>query len=194
MDEQYEEDQTFEGFSLESGVLVDRDFVDCHFVSCTLTDCTLVRCSFSGCRFEKCRISNLKTEGSQMKFSEFSNCDLVGIEWQGLAPNGKFAGPLAKLQACRLTYNTFAELKLNKFDFSGAEITRSIFAKCELVEANFRACKLGETEFFQCDIRKADFREATGYQIDIMENKMKAARFSYPDAICLLDSLELRID
>lgn len=194
MSEQYYENHKFEGLTLENELLERYEFIDCTFVGCTVEHCKLLNCVFSDCKFEKCSVANIEVKDSRMVFSEFVSCNLVGIDWLTLLPDGKFAIPISKLQSCHLKYNTFTEVKFNKFDFSGTEIVRSMFAKCELGGSNFRRCKLNETEFFQCDIRKADFREASGYQIDIMTNKMKAAKFSYPDAICLLDGLELEIE
>ena len=48
--------------------------------------------------------------------------------------------------------------------------------------------------FAGCDLRKADFRGARGYQVQLRSNLLKAARFSLPEALRLLEELEIRID
>lgn len=73
-------------------------------------------------------------------------------------------------------------------------IQESIFEECDLQESNFRNCRLEATQFFRCDVRKADFREAKGYVIDIPSNKLRQAKFSFPEVVSLLDSLEIKIE
>lgn len=194
MGSEYYEEHKFEGLKLENETIADKNFVECSFIDCVFDSCKLINCSFSGCMFEKCSVMNPKAEYTKMSFSEFIGCNLVGVYWQDMVPSGKYAGAIGRLQDCHLKYNTFSEMRFNKFDFSGTEISRSMFAKCELVESSFKNCGLQDTEFFQCDMRKADFRNALGYKIDIMTNKLKAAKFSYPDAFSLLDSLGLKIE
>lgn len=85
-------------------------------------------------------------------------------------------------------------MNLKKFDFSGNIIQESLFEECDLKESNFKNCRLEETQIHNSDIRKADFRDSRGYIIDIPSNKLKQAKFSYPDVVSLLDSLEIEID
>ena len=80
------------------------------------------------------------------------------------------------------------------FDFSSNTIQESVFDECNLRESNFKGCRLERTQYINCDIRKADFRETNGYQIDIKTNKLENARFSFPEAINLLNCLGIKID
>lgn len=68
------------------------------------------------------------------------------------------------------------------------------FTDCTFENCSFEDCRLEATQFFKCDIRKADFREAKGYVIDIPSNKLKQAKFSFPEVTSLLTSLEIKID
>ena len=54
--------------------------------------------------------------------------------------------------------------------------------------------ELEETEFLESNLQKADFRNATEYKIDIMTCNLKGARFSFPEAINLLNVLKVKID
>ncbi|MFR4453288.1 MAG: pentapeptide repeat-containing protein [Ruminococcus sp.] len=63
-----------------------------------------------------------------------------------------------------------------------------------MAESSFRNCRLERTQFDGCDIRKADFRESCGYLIDITSNKIKNAKFSYPEVVRLLDALDIQIE
>ena len=188
------EAQAFEGLRHQDETFTDLSFVDCEFTDCALEACKLVRCTFTGCKFTRCRASELKAEDSQLKYGEFFHCAVTGLDWGQIKPRGRFSEPISQLEDCRLKYNTFPEMSLQKFDFSGNELAGCLFAECALAESSFHECLLTDTEFFQCDLRRADFRGASGYSIDISANTLKGARFSYPEVVRLLDSLELQID
>ena len=85
-------------------------------------------------------------------------------------------------------------MSLRRFDFSSCALLRSTFGECDLFESRFFGCRLEGTEFFKCDLRRADFREATGYEVDVLTSRMKGARFSFPEAVNLLHSLEVTVE
>ena len=62
------------------------------------------------------------------------------------------------------------------------------------MESSFSECKLDKTQVSDCDIRNADFRGAVGYQIDIVTNRLKGARFSFPEVVSLLNGLGIKIE
>ena len=85
-------------------------------------------------------------------------------------------------------------MKLDGFDFSNGIIIESTFSQCSLKKSNFSHCKLDNTEFFSCDISEGDFREASGYKIDVSGNKMKGAKFTFPEVCNLLTGLGIKIE
>lgn len=186
--------ESFSSIRLINERIEDCDFTDCEFTDCIFEECKLFKTTFSDCRFVECSFVNPKAEYSQMKYSQFTKCSLSGVNWLELLPSGRIAEPFDKFSGCMLKYNTFANMRLNRFDFSGNEIIRSMFADCELADSIFKGCLLSETEFYKCDIRNADFRDAAGYKINIMENKLKGGKFSYPDVLSLLDVLGIKIE
>lgn len=194
MSERTFDNEKFENLKLEEKTFERNEFIDCEFINCTFDTCKINFCKFNGCRFVKCTVISLKSEYSTAQFTEFENCNLIGVNWNKLLPSKRFAEPIKSLQNCRLKYNYFTRMNLTHFDFSDIEITDSMFSECTLTESSFKNCILNKTEFFQCDLKKADFRDASGYQIDVMTNKLKGARFSFPEVVNLLNSLELKID
>ena len=46
-------------------------------------------------------------------------------------------------------------------------------------------------QFRQCNLTRANFEEATGYAIDVKLNEVSKARFSLPEAVSLLRSLDI---
>jgi uncharacterized protein YjbI with pentapeptide repeats len=194
MAQKFYESQTFEELKMEYERIEDYEFYDCTFKNCTFEECTLAHCSFIECRFFNCRIISTKVEFSQIKYIEFEKCNLIGVNWHDLLPAGNMADPITKLKECILKYNSFMHMNLRKFDFSLNTIQDSAFDECNLMESSFKGCKLEASQFSRCDMRKADFREAAGYQISITTNKMKDAKFSFPEAINLLSELGIKIN
>lgn len=194
MSDKYFESQKFEGIEIDHETLSGYTFIDCAFHNCTLTDSRLVGCTFSECRFYGCSVSGVKSEESEIKFAEFTDCTLVGIDWADFMSGSRFADPIQKLTDCRLKYNNFVDMSFRKFDFSGSDYMGSMFAECVLSECSFNSCPLKDTEFFKCDLRKTDFRGTTGHRIDILSCKMKGSRFSYAEAAELLGVLEIKLE
>ena len=93
-----------------------------------------------------------------------------------------------------LKYNSFIDLILNKQDFSTNHFSNAVFEECELKEAQFNNCDFDESQFIHCDLRKADFRDATQFIIAPSVNDLKGARFSYHNAITLLEQMGIVID
>ena len=151
-------------------------------------------CKFINCRFDQCTIISLKSKYSEIKNAVFHKCNLVGIHWHTLLPSGKYPYAVNALENCCIKYNTFTEMNFTKFNFSDSIILESLFENCNLTECNFKNCRLEGTQFFKCNLQKADFRDAKGYVIDIHNNQMKAARFSFPDVIRLLETLNIKIE
>ncbi len=189
----YEEGSVFKGLSLEWEVLTDLEFSGCRFEGCTLEHTRLVRCRFESCTFSGCRAAELDCKDSILLDCAFENCHLTGINWDALCGGG-FMAPIETLDHCHLKYNYFTEMNLSGFDFSGSEILSSLFADCDLSKSKFNLCPLEQTEFFRCDLTGADFRQAAGYRIDLETNKLKKARFSFPEVVDLLNGLGIRID
>lgn len=194
MKNKYRENESFENISLEYELIEDCEFTECTFTGCSLTECTLSNCAFNECTFVNCSFSEIKSSGTEVCFGVFEGCTMNGVNWRTLMPEVPLACPIEKLTDCKLRYNTFYKLALNKFDFTGNEITRSEFTECSLAGSCFKGCELEGTEFFRCDLTKADMRDAKGYRIDILTSRLKNARFSYPDVMALLDGIGIKIE
>lgn len=188
------EAQTFDRLDLQNTRLADAQFIECRFSGCNLTALTLENCAFTDCVFTGCRIVNPKSLNSRVKNTAFQNCSLVGVNWGSVLPGGRVQRPIASLKGSTLKYNSFTEMKLAGTDFSLLNIQDSIFDGCALGGADFRECGLEGTQFTHCDLQKADFRDAVGYLIDLESNRLKGAKFSYPEVVGLLHGLDIVIE
>lgn len=191
---QEHEGELFSSITQKGVRIEDRSFTDCEFVDCVFEDLQLVNITFLDCAFSNCQFNQVSGFGSRMRSSKFTDCTLKTITWSQWASGSSFYDPFTLLQNCKLRYVQFTEMNLNRFHFSGCEIADSLFGDCKLASADFRGCNLERTEFFRCDIEKADFRDALGYQVDIMNCKLKGAKFSVPEAINLLGGLGIKLE
>ena len=134
----YYENKLIENVKLENEILEDAEFIDCEFRKCVFEELTLNRCSFSDCRFENCNIISIKTNYSQIKFTEFYSCNLIGVRWNELMPAGRLSEPIKKLSDCLLKYAAFINMNFMHFDFSSNIIQESVFDECNLRESSFK--------------------------------------------------------
>lgn len=191
----YYEGQAFRNLNLHDEIVEDSRFIDCIFIDCSFEDIRIINSSFIDCKFEKCTIINLKgEENSEIKGLDFVNSQLIGINWKEMIPDNAFVDPIDKIKKSSLKYNTFFNINLKRIDLSDNEIIDSLFTECELGESKFKSCRLEKTEFIRSNLRKSDFRDAKGYEIDVTSCKVQGARFSFPEAINLLNSLGIKID
>jgi uncharacterized protein YjbI with pentapeptide repeats len=70
--------------------------------------------------------------------------------------------------------------------FKGSKLKDSHFTKTILKGADFSDVDLSATIFHNCDLCNADFSTAVHYDIDPQMNKIKKAKFSFPEAAGLL--------
>lgn len=106
------ENKLIENVKLENEILEDAEFIDCEFRKCVFEELTLNRCSFRGCKFKDCNIISIKTKYSQIKFTEFYSCNLIGVHWNELMPTGRIVELVKKLSDCFLKYATFINMNL----------------------------------------------------------------------------------
>ncbi|MCI8612356.1 MAG: pentapeptide repeat-containing protein [Clostridia bacterium] len=186
-------DRTFKEIVKENEVIAKLEFTDCVFENCRFTECMFEDCNFCECKFVNCSLVSVDARDTGMLFSSFSNCTLVGLQWNHFQ-SGSVSFPVQKFEKCNLKYNSFEKMNFKKFDFMQSEITVGTFIGCNLCESSFKNCNLKDTEFIDCDLRKSDFRKASGYKIDLTGNRAYGAKFSYPDAVSLLSSFGIIIE
>jgi fluoroquinolone resistance protein len=85
-------------------------------------------------------------------------------------------------------------MKLDHFICTSSQAKSCDFSKAKLKSANFSKTDLSETNFNNADCEKASFSDAKEYYIDPSITKLKDAVFSFPEALSLLHSFEIKID
>ncbi|EKE08324.1 MAG: hypothetical protein ACD_17C00229G0001 [uncultured bacterium] len=77
--------------------------------------------------------------------------------------------------------------------FKGSKLKDNHFTNTILKGVDFDGVDLSGTIFHNCDLCNADFSSSTQYDIDLRTNKIKKAKFSFPEAAGLLRTFDITI-
>lgn len=188
------ENETFENLQYEGDLIEDMTFADCVFRKCRIYETELRHCSFKSCTFQDCVILNNRYRFTDAIDNRFSHCSLVGMAWNDVERENNVMMPFSAFEECTLKHNLFISFKMKKFDFSDCDLQGSTFQQCDLRESLFRRTGLKDVNFQQNNLMGADFRDATDYGISLENNKLKKAKFSFPDAIRLLSATGIIVE
>ena len=144
-------------------------FVDCQFRNVNLSGCSLTSSSFRNC--------------------QFSDSKMVGMNWSSC--NGLSD---LKFSQCLLNHNVFQLTKINFFEFIDCELKDCDFSEASLKNVDFTGSNLEGSFFSRTNLENANFTRASKYSLDITQNSIKGAGFSYPDVLALLAPFEIKIN
>lgn len=170
--------------------LRNKEFSDCVFKKCDFSGSDFSGSSFMDCTFLDCNLSNIKVNGCRFQGVNFTNCKLLGI--------------IFALINTFLIKWSFQKCIVALCDFSDLNIKDSKFLHCELRENDFVNTNLAKCDFFESDFAASKFQNANleeanlvgakNYYIDPKQNRLKQARFSYPEVLSLLDTFGIKIE
>jgi fluoroquinolone resistance protein len=165
------------------------EFVDCQFDSLDMTELVFRNMKFVDCTFSKCNLSNANFSSSTLRSPVFKNSRLLGINWCSC---DTFSTP--KFTDCQLDYSVFMGLKLSQSIFEGCSLKDVDFSEADLVKSNFYQSSLENASFNKANISQADFRAAKDYNIDPRFTLLKKTKFSMPEAMTLLRSMDIILE
>jgi len=181
--------QTFTKLVLPNSDFIDFIFEECVFLTCNFSGANFKRARFLGCRFESSDLSNAKLDNTRIRNTEFDKCKLLGLQWTQMED---FTDPV--FRECILSFSNFSGMKLKKAQFYQSTLRDVDFSGADLPESNFKDCDLLNARFSATCLLKSDFRGAINYLISPIENKLRGARFSLPEAQGLLYGLGILLD
>jgi len=168
-------------------------FESCEFKDCDFTEAAFTKCKFSDCRFINCNLSVVNLGYSQFRAVEFEGCKIIGVNW-------------TKAHWPRISFFTvlnFQRCILNDSSFFGLALEEIIVQECKAHDVDFRgtnlrAANLSHTDFTnslfnKTNLSAADFTEAMHYDIDILNNDIRKAKFSRYEAVRLLQCLDIEL-
>jgi len=187
-------DHVFKDLDLSAIQVSRTTFLDCTFQGCDLTETVFSHCRFVNCQFKDCNGSLFQVPGCSFSSCRFLGTRLVGVNWsQANWPDSEIGEPL-EFQQCSLNHSTFIGAKLGSVKIRRCEAINVDFREASLSEADFSFSDLRESLFQGTDLSKADFRYARNYHIDPLHNKILKAKFSLPEALSLLYSMDIEIE
>jgi uncharacterized protein YjbI with pentapeptide repeats len=94
---------------------------------------------------------------------------------------------------CALSHSTFLGVDLGAVKILHCEGVDVDFREASLIGADFAFTDLKDSLFRATDLSGADFRYTRNYPIDPGQNKITKARFSLPEAMALLYSMDIEL-
>ena len=178
----------FTGLSLAESRLVSKVFEECEFTGCMFITCKLEKCKFIGCKFNECILSAVDPVDCRFMEASFVKCKAIGIDWTRTAQVQDLS-----FDECQINYSVFKLLKIPGLKLVNCEAKEVEFAETDLARGDFRNTDFERSIFFKTNLTEADFTGARNYSIDVKLNTIKKARFSYPEVLSLLHSLDIII-
>ncbi|HKJ27701.1 MAG TPA: pentapeptide repeat-containing protein [Anaerolineales bacterium] len=122
---------------------------------------------------------------------------MIGINWASASWGRKGLTQLVKsidFKGCVLNYSSFFELELEKIEIVNCIAHEVDFSGANLKEANLRGTDFENSIFRHTNLEKADLVKAKNYMIPPAVNTLKKTRFSMPEAMALLYSMDIVLE
>jgi fluoroquinolone resistance protein len=188
-DEEYFEDVSLEKINNPSIKLEEKEFYNCTFANNIMFKGSFRKCRFEKCFFRECDFSLSKFSECLFIDTEFKDCKLMGIDWTLVSKPLKTA-----FINCILSDSSFFEL-----DFIGSKIINCKAHNVDFENTNLSRSDCSSTDFLSSkfsntNLSGADLRDARNYFINPAVNKIKKAKFSYPEVLSLLNTYDITIE
>lgn len=170
--------------------LAGENYNECHFLGCDFSEVDFRGKRFQNCQFERCNFVATKLDGARFQDVFFSQSKLMGVDFTLCDSSFLEIG----FEKCLLRGCNFTELKLKGTKFIECNLRECHFVQCNLEQANFEKSDLEGSLFHNTKLDKANFAGAIQYTIDPLNNSLKGAKFSSPEALALLGGLGIKIE
>jgi len=181
--------EAFTGLSLDNETIEGIEFEECEFNKCSFVNCTFEALKFLDCKFVECRMSAIKPSHSRFVEVKFCTSQVIGFDWtkadtiEGLEFN-----------ECKLNYSNFRLMKPPRIKMIKCEAKEVDFIETDLTDGIFTGTDFENSRFFKTNLTNADFKGAKNYMIDARNNTLKKTKFSLPEALSLLNGLDIIIE
>ncbi|APV44860.1 hypothetical protein Dform_01538 [Dehalogenimonas formicexedens] len=181
--------ESFTSLSLDGEAFEGIEFEECQFYKCSFVNCTFEGCKFLECKINECRFSADKVPHTRFIEVKFTTSQLIGIDWtKADAIEG------LEFTDSKLNYSNFRLLKPPRIKMIRCEAKEADFTEADLTGAIFTGTDFENSRFFKTNLTGADFKGAKNYFIDARVNTLKKTKFSMPEALSLLNGLDVIIE
>ena len=189
-------DDSFKKLDISTATLKKVRFQTCQFTKCIFNETVFIDCSFRNCHFANCEFNLAKIDGCQFIDCVFEGTKLVGLNWTDtnlFSQNPSRLSNTLIFRDCVLNHSSFMGCNLTE-----AELTDCLAREMDLSDANLtRSVCTGTdfsgTRFWHTNLTSADLRQAKNYTIAANLNTLKHTKFSLPEAMSLLHSLDIEL-
>ena len=183
----------FRGLDLSRQEVVGQQYEQCRFTNCNFAEAQLKACNFYDCEFRSCDLSLIKVMDCDFSSTLIEDSKAIGVNWAEIRrPAVRVYCPVEFIR-CNINYSSFMSLDLREIQIIGCEAKDVNFSEANLSKSNLSDSDFAGSIFNKTNLCCADFTHAVNYYIDIYHNPIKGAKFSIPEAISLLGSLEVEI-
>lgn len=183
--------EQFKSIDCRSTDVRSVEFNECKFNRCTFREAALIGCKFHNCTFLDCDFSLTKLNNCLFTEVVFKNCQLIGINWMETSLAKKNFLKTVDFLKCALNYSTFTGLHLGKIQMTDCIAHSVDFTDADLSLADCSRTDFSESRFHNTNLSETNFTDATNYSISVIDNNVKKAKFSLPEAMSLLYSLDI---
>lgn len=184
--------QKFQNLDLSKEVIASKDFQACTFTKCKFVDTQFKECRFVDCVFLRCDLSLAVIAGCAFHNVSFEHSKAMGVNWSDAKWLPGFS--LIRFLDCGINYSVFMGLDLRKISIVQCVAKEVNFEDARLEEADLRKTDFMGSRFVNTNLTQANFIGAINYAIDVTLNAVKKTKFSLPEAISLLRSLDIVLE
>jgi len=185
--------QEFKGLAIAKGQIEQKEFNACTFIKCSFPETAFINCRFTDCTFQKCDLRMISLTGCSFKNTRFEESQVIGVNWTETAwarSKTVFTKPV-DFVGCVISHSTFLGLNLKKVALTKCIAHNVSFESANLSQTNCTSTDFKDSRFLHTDLTEADFTGATHYAIAANLNTLKKTKFSLPEAMSLLYSLDI---
>ena len=183
--------QAFKNISHKDGLVQSKEFESCTFSKSCFRDCVFKHCAFRECVFRTCDLSFVHLQGCTFVNCRFEGCELIGVNWTDSAWSKARLREPVHFVDCALNHSVFIGLNLRGVTISKCAACDVDFTECDLTECDCRFTDFSESRFLHTNLTRADFTGVKNYAIAASVNTLKKTKFSLPEAMRLLYSLDI---
>lgn len=183
--------QVFKEAHLEQPQLTSSEFYDCTFIRCSFTESVFNNCRFVNCTFKHCDLSLLQVLNSAFSATKMEESKIIGVDWTHADWSSTMLADPIGFFKCDISHSTFIGLSLKSVQIIDCVAKDVDFRETDLSQAVFTGTDLSESLFSKTNLTEADLSRSRNYHIDPGQNILKRAKFSMPEAMSLLYSLDI---
>jgi uncharacterized protein YjbI with pentapeptide repeats len=187
------QDESFREIILDGAQITRSQFYDCTFTECSFAETELLKCRFSNCVFEGCDLSLMRVTDSAFSDTRFLDSKVLGVNWTLADWSTNLFGEGLIFQKCSINHSTFIGLQLKGISIVDCVASNVDFRETDLSKSNLSGTEFSESLFISTNLTEADFRDAINYAINPAKNMLTRAKFSLPEAMSLLFSMDIEL-